>query len=174
MKRPKTVLPSMSWQPCGAAESCYSLAVPAALGRVVDWLHAVVALSTLTLFVPTDVLTLLWLGIWRSWRLTRRQQARVQGWTLRLDRKGRIHIDDTVRSQIGTRPNRLIGAVTPDRERLAARVGFSYTVCRSLRVPGCVCLQLADDCGKRLEILVFYRYHQRQIYQRLWRFLALQ
>lgn len=50
----------------------------------------------------------------------------------------------------------------------------TYTVRRSVRLPGCIHATLRDVRGKHLEILVFYRYDQRQIYRRLWRFFVLQ
>ncbi len=181
----------MSWQKCVTAET-YSLAVPPLVVVALNVIHLLMGLSSFGLELPPDCTVVLWLSLFRSWRQTLAFVQLNAGRVFWLDTKGRIYFDEAPRSLgshnalDGVRLSPEVeyhskaGSVLNRLERLrpvaVTTLGVDgqkhYTCCRSVRVPGCVAITLVKNHGKPLEILVFYRYHQRQFYRRLIRHLA--
>ncbi len=183
----------MSWQKCENAETL-PLAVPAAVILVLDLLHLWVCLSLFLLQVPPDLTVLLLVLVARSWTKMYRRLDRTAQLELRIDPKGLFYVneyprrwasensghervveDHAVPLFIATQVNDAPETVVTQRQGTEdAEALQQYTCCRSVRVPGCILLTLVDGSAKPLEILVFYRYYQRQFYRRLLRQLAFQ
>ncbi|MFK8030546.1 MAG: hypothetical protein AB8G18_09925 [Gammaproteobacteria bacterium] len=182
----------MSWQKCDNAES-YSLSVPALVTLTLGALHLWLGLSVLVLELPSEAIAMLWLLLLRSWIRVRRNAHLAGSLALSLDARDRLLVNEVSRTN-RCKPD-------PDRERAWSTIctqngtneasrnllyvdgvrtqhqGHTreqqYTCCRSVKMPGCIYMDLLDDYGKRLEILIFYRYHQREFYLRLLRHLAI-
>ncbi len=181
----------MSWQKCVAGES-YSLAVPPPVVVSLTVVHLISAVSTLAVTLPAELTVLLWLVVFRSWRHTRGYVAANARRVVLWDQKGRITLHERPRSlvshniasedQEGLHRRRAeISKTRSDQYENLSQImrpaccdagPLHYTCCRSVRVPGCIAMTLTSDYGKPLEILVFYRYHQREFYRRLVRHLS--
>ncbi len=181
----------MSWQKCVTGE-CYSLAVPLPVVAALRTLHLLIAISTFGLELPADCTVLLWLVVFRSWRQSKRVIAVNADLAVSLDRKGRFQLHERPRSLIShnalwtercdsgraglttfkSGPDKYESTSQVTRRHGSDTVSPHYTCCRSARVPGCIAMTLVTGYGKPLEILVFYRYHQREFYRRLVRHLA--
>ena len=176
----------MSWQKCDNAEP-YSLAVPAVLIGALGAVHVWLGLSVLALALPSEAVALLWLFLLRSWQTVQIDARTADSLVLSMDRRNRFLINEVPRSKSGAgRHKREGGSSCYPRKCGTRSVGRNllygggsgaqnsgqaqehrYTCFRSVKMPGCLYIELQDDYGKHLEILVFYRYYQRQFYRRL-------
>ncbi len=181
----------MSWQKCDNANTC-SLAVPATVVLLLDLLHLWVGLSLFWLQVTPDLTVLLLVLVARSWKTMHRRLDGAAQLELRVDQNGLFYVNECSRRWPSESPadelvdddcaahlfiahqvNDVPESVVTQRQATEdAEAPQRYTCCRSVRVPGCILLTLVDGSAKPLEILVFYRYHQRQFYRHLLRQLA--
>lgn len=181
----------MSWHRCVTAET-YPLAIPGVVVLALGAGHLLALVITAAAGLAPDLIVLVWLLVVRSWHHTRRTVQAIDGAVLSIGARGRILIHETSRRLAdesgaaarcagtvagertngpGARPNPMWPDDVGERPKHGVIVS-EYTCCRSVQIPGCVSLTLVTGHGKLLEILVFYRYDQRQFYHRLRRFLA--
>ncbi len=183
----------MSWQKCEKAEY-YSLAIPNGVVLFLGFLHLWLGASYFWLDLPADLTVLLCILTLRSWKRVRAQVEKVAQLELQVEEKGRFYIHECsrrleCRKRSSVEPGDCIRrlrfsdflmnemaetVVTKRQGQNDSCVSQQYTCCRSVKVPGCVHLTLVSKSAKPLEILVFYRYYQRQFYRRLLRQLAIQ
>ncbi|MEM7084296.1 MAG: hypothetical protein AAF465_16330 [Pseudomonadota bacterium] len=179
----------MSWLPCVDSKP-YPLAVPMVARALLVAVHGLVLAVLPFLDLPPEGIALSVIWVARSASATRRMLRRQQRGQIALDEKGRLRVTERpifarARTPLGRQRNDSEAAVARTHNRSVKyenrrswnSVGDArgdYTVSRSVEGPGCIAIKLRQEHGKHLEILVFYRYDQRQFYARLRRFLHVQ